>query len=216
VSDLDDDASYSELIDAHRVRRRQKLLLTAAEVLNERGIRNTTMDHVAQAAGVSKVILYRYFGSKDKLVHAVLAEVVEAILAADQLPADWWTERLAHTLPVARGHAAAMRLLVRHASHDPEFGVHFERLTSALSARVDERQLAIMAPLGDGQGPVDDSVLVEAVTAFLLDAYVRWIDCADPAKDAQFLQWTSKSVRAMIYYWRGLEPPHTPYDRPSR
>lgn len=215
MSDQEETASYSEMLDAHRVRRREQLLLAAAEVLDARGIRNTTMDHVAHRAGVSKVILYRYFGSKDKLVHAVLDEVVEAILLADQQDADWWTERLAHTLPVVREHAAAMRLLIRHAAHDPEFGVHLERLTAALIARVDERQLAIMDP-ARGQAPGDNAVLAGSVTNFLLDAYVRWVDRGDPAQDGDFLAWVSKTVRAMVYFWRGLEPPATPFDRPSR
>jgi AcrR family transcriptional regulator len=52
--------SYSEMLDAHRARRRETLLLAAATVLNEQGLRQTTMDQVAQGAGVSKVVLYRY------------------------------------------------------------------------------------------------------------------------------------------------------------
>jgi hypothetical protein len=39
-----------------------------------------------------------------------------------------------------------MCLLVRHASHDPEFGIHFDRLTQALVGRVEERQAAILGP----------------------------------------------------------------------
>lgn len=198
--------SYSELLDEHRVQRREQLLLAAADVLNERGIRNTTMDHVAQRAGVSKVVLYRYFGSKDKLVHAVLDEVVDAILAADQEAAQWWTQRLVRTLAVARAHGAAMRLLIRHASHDPEFGVHFERLAAALVARVDERAVEILGPAIDVVVPGNATILAESTTSFLLDAYVRWIDQGDPANDALFLDWVTRSVRAMVYYWRGQEP----------
>ena len=198
--------TYSELLDEHRVQRREQLLLAAAEVLNERGIRNTTMDQVAQQAGVSKVVLYRYFGSKDKLVHAVLDEVVDAILEADQAEAKWWTERLVRTLNVARAHGAAMRLLIRHASHDPEFGVHFERLARALVARVDERAVESLGPEVDVVVPGAASVLAESTTSFLLDAYVRWIDQGTPENDALFLQWVTRSVRAMVYYWRGQEP----------
>lgn len=196
--------SYSELLSAHRERRREQLLLAAAEEFNERGIRHATMDHVAQRAGVSKVILYRYFQSKDNLVHEVLSDLVDAILEADAIVEDWWTKRLRHTLGVARSHAAAMRLLVRHASHDAEFGVHFDKLTQALVVRVEERQNAILGPAS--KTPGDTRILTESITAFMLDAYVRWIDTGNEAEDERFLSWLTDSVRAMVYYWRGLKP----------
>lgn len=197
--------SYSEMLDAHRARRRETLLLAAAAVLNERGLRQTTMDQVAQGAGVSKVVLYRYFESKDRLVHEVLSDVVDALLRADDVDVDWWTKRLHRTLAVARSHAAAMCLLVRHASHDPEFGIHFDRLTQALVGRVEERQAAILGP-ESSDTPGDVRILAESVTAFLLDAYVRWMENGDPARDEQFLAWITSSVRATVYYWRGLAP----------
>ena len=196
--------SYSDLLSAHRERRREQLLIAAAAELNERGIRQATMDQVAQRAGVSKVILYRYFKSKDKLVHAVLEEIVDAILEADMADVDWWTGRLRRTLQVAREHGAAMQLLVRHASHDSEFGIHFDRLSKAVAERVEQRQAEI---LGQGnEGPGDIHILAETIAAFLLDAYVRWIDATPPDRDEDFLPWITKSVRAMIYYWRGLQP----------
>lgn len=197
--------SYSEMLDAHRIRRRETLLLAAARVLNERGLRQTTMEQVARGAGVSKVVLYRYFESKDRLVHEVLADVVDALLLADDVEADWWTKRLNRTLAVARSHADAMCLLVRHASHDPEFGVHFDRLTQALVERLRERQAAILGP-DSGETPGDIRILTETVTAFMLDSYVRWMENGDPARDAQFLEWITASVRATVYYWRGLKP----------
>lgn len=197
--------TYSEMLDAHRARRRETLLLAAAKVLNERGLRQTTMDQVARGAGVSKVVLYRYFESKDRLVHEVLADVVDALLVADDVEADWWTERMHRTLAVARSHADAMCLLVRHASHDPEFGVHFDQLTQALVERIQERQAAILGP-DESSAPGDIRILAETVTAFLLDAYVRWMESGDPARDDQFLKWLTASIRATVYYWRGLQP----------
>ena len=197
--------SYSDLIDAHRVLRRTQLLRAAAEELNERGIRQATMEQVATRAGVSKVILYRYFKSRDLLVHAVLDEVVEAILDADRQDATWWTDRVRRTLPVARDHAAAMKLLVRHASHDPTFGHHFQRITAALVAAVIERETAILGAANHAApGPI--ALMAQVITAFLLDAYVRWIDEGEPGQDDQFIDWLTKSVRASVYYWRGLTP----------
>lgn len=198
-------ATYSQLMEEHRSQRREALLRVAADALLENGLHQTTMDQIAAGAGVSKVVLYRYFGSRDKLVHAVLDDIVEEILRADQEPAEWWTERVRRTLALSRNNVSAIKLLVRHAAHDPEYGRHFERLTAALVERVEERQQEI---LGDaGQLPTDKPLLAEAITAFLLDAYVRWMDEGDPDAEEAFLGWLTRSIRAMAFYWRGLEPP---------
>lgn len=197
--------SYSEMMDAHRERRRGHLLLVAADVIEARGLRQATMDQIAEGAGVAKVVLYRYFKSKDALVHAVLGDVVDGILDADAAePAIWWTDRMRLTLKVARTHGSAMRLLVRHAAHDPVFGSHFERLTAALIARIEERQVEILGPGDAVAGKI--GVLDASIAAFMLDAYVRWIDSGTPAEDERFLEWLGRSVRAMVYYWRGLTP----------
>lgn len=196
--------TYADRMGEHRKARRVQLLRVAADVISERGIHSTTMDDVAERAGVSKVVLYRYFGAKNKLVHAVLDEIVEMVLAADQEPADWWTERLTRTLKITREIPAAMKLLVRHAAHDPEYGIHFEKLERALVSRVEERQNEI---LGDTAPLIDGPLASEAITAFLLDVYVRWSDTAADEDDEVFLSWVTRTVRAMSYYWRGLNPP---------
>lgn len=196
--------SYSDLMDAHRERRRERLLLAAADVMDVRGLRQSTMDQIAEGAGVAKVVLYRYFKSKDALVHAVLEEAANALLTADSAEAGWWTQRMRMSLRVARDHASAIRLLVRHASHDPVFGIHFERLTAALIARIEERQVEILGPGAPVAGEV--GVLDASIAAFMLDAYVRWIENGNPQEDERFLEWLGQSVRAMVYYWRGLKP----------
>lgn len=196
--------SYSDMMGAYRERRRVQLLLAAADVVDARGLRQATMEQIAEGAGVSKVVLYRYFKSKDALVHAVLDETVDAILGADSTEAGWWTLRMRLTLQVARARASAMRLLVRHASHDPVFGVHYERLMAALVSRIEARQIEILGPGAATQG--ERGVLDASIAAFMLDAYVRRIETGEPDEDERFLIWLGQSVRAMVYYWRGLQP----------
>jgi len=197
--------TYSQKIEAHRQERSEIFLRVAAQVLAEQGIRQTTMDHVAARAGVSKVVLYRYFGAKDKLVHAVLEKIVNQLLDADSREVDWWTERVRGTLDVARNNRDAIILLMRHSSHDPEYGVHFTRLQTALVARVEERMSEILGEERDT--PVDGPFLSETVTMFFLDAYIRWLEKGDPDKDDAFHDWITRSVRALAYYWGGDLPP---------
>lgn len=199
--------TYSELMDSHRANRREALLRTAAEVICERGIHLVTMEQIAERVGLSKIVLYRYFGARDKLVHAVLERIVTLVLEADAAPADWWTERVGRSLKVAEANAASFKLLIRHAAHDPEFGHHFERLNEAIVQRVRERSDAILGDQGRNNRPASDRLYAESVSAFLFDAFARWIEEGRPEKEAAYLSWVTKSIRGMGYYWRGLWPP---------
>ena len=53
--------------------RRESILVAAAERFAARGYDATTLDEIAAAAGVTKPILYRHFGSKQDLYLALLA-----------------------------------------------------------------------------------------------------------------------------------------------
>ncbi|MFC8797482.1 TetR/AcrR family transcriptional regulator [Promicromonospora sp. NPDC057138] len=66
----------------------EKILVTAAELFYERGIRGVGVDLIADQAGVTKKTLYDRFGSKDALVAAYLTRRHERWAA-------WFTERLA-------------------------------------------------------------------------------------------------------------------------
>jgi AcrR family transcriptional regulator len=66
----------------------EKILVTAAELFYERGIRGVGVDLIADQAGVTKKTLYDRFGSKDALVAAYLTRRHERWVA-------WFTERLA-------------------------------------------------------------------------------------------------------------------------
>jgi AcrR family transcriptional regulator len=56
-----------------RDQRNQQLVAVAETVFAERGIAATTMEEIAERAGVTKPILYTHFGSKDGLLAAVIA-----------------------------------------------------------------------------------------------------------------------------------------------
>ena len=62
--------------------RREQLLHTAVAVFAEHGYHATSMNDVAEAAGVTKPVLYQHFESKKELYQALLDEVGARILAA--------------------------------------------------------------------------------------------------------------------------------------
>ncbi|GAA2598102.1 helix-turn-helix domain-containing protein [Actinomadura fulvescens] len=56
-----------------RAERERQMLDVAEQVFAEHGYRATSMDEIADRCGVSKPMLYEYFGSKDGLFHAAMA-----------------------------------------------------------------------------------------------------------------------------------------------
>lgn len=67
-------------------KRQAELLETAIEVFAQRGYQATTMDEIAERAGVSKGMLYIYFKNKEALFGAVFrwyGQVVEEMMLAE-------------------------------------------------------------------------------------------------------------------------------------
>jgi AcrR family transcriptional regulator len=63
-------------------RRRRQLLDVAQEVFAVRGFHATSMDDVAEAAGVTKPVLYQHFDSKRRLYLELLEDVGQQLLDA--------------------------------------------------------------------------------------------------------------------------------------
>ncbi len=70
--------------------RAQQILQAASGCFARRGFHQTTMQDIAEAAGLTAGALYRYFGSKDELIVALVAEdqrqVLERISAVLEEP----------------------------------------------------------------------------------------------------------------------------------
>lgn len=63
-------------------RRRRQLLEVAVDVFAERGFHGTSMDEVAEAAGVTKPVLYQHFTSKRELYLELLDDVGSHLVGA--------------------------------------------------------------------------------------------------------------------------------------
>ena len=101
--------------------RRQQLFAVALGLFAQRGYRATTMDDIAEAAGVTKPLLYQHFSSKRalylELVDSIARDLLEAIERAVR-DADGPRQQ------VELGFAAYFRLVV---SHEAEFRLLFGR-----------------------------------------------------------------------------------------
>ena len=125
--------------------RRQQLVTVALELFARRGYRATTMDDIADAAGVTKPLLYQHFSSKralylelvDSIARELLTAVREAVMEAD-----------GPRQQVELGFAAYFRLVVsketefrllygRDHADDPELGRALRAVEDAIAEAID-------------------------------------------------------------------------------
>jgi AcrR family transcriptional regulator len=96
---------------------RQKLYATAIRLIAERGYEQTTLRDVAQAAGVSVGLLYRYFPNKRAVMLALYDQLsLEHLTRAQAMPRGAWRDRflfaLETSLSVLRPHRRTLSALI--------------------------------------------------------------------------------------------------------
>jgi AcrR family transcriptional regulator len=110
--------------------RKLAILHAASELLVERGVAATSMDAVAERAGVSKATIYRWWSSKELLALDALYETWTATAPATRPSGTLRGELLGLVRPwvrvVAEGSSARILIaLMAAARDDPEFGVAY-------------------------------------------------------------------------------------------
>jgi AcrR family transcriptional regulator len=76
------DPAAAAAYNARAAHRSRQLLDAAARLMERQGSAGVSMQAVAAEAGVSVGLIYRYFGSKDDLLLAVIVEVLDAFATA--------------------------------------------------------------------------------------------------------------------------------------
>jgi len=161
-----------------RARRRLHVLRVATEMFARQGYRKTSMDEVAQRAGVAKGTLYTYFATKNELLVAAIAlekreHLAEAMALLDpERPA---AERLRGWLMVVLLMPARMPLTAALMRGDQEMAAVLAELPPELGARVDEDRTALLGGLIDQaarphawtQGELRDRAAVLAGLSYL-------------------------------------------------
>jgi AcrR family transcriptional regulator len=144
--------------------RREQLLGVAVEVFAERGFHATSMDEVAEAAGVTKPVLYQHFPSKRALYRELLDDVdaqLVARLVTATASATTGRERVQEGFAeyfrfVATNQAAFRLLFGASVRNDAEFAV--------VADRTIERIADLVADLIDIEAAAEHrSVLAHAI-----------------------------------------------------
>ena len=73
-----------ELPTARGRRSRERILVHAARLVGEKGVKSTSLDDICDAASVSKSQLYHYFANKEELVLAIIGRQTSAVLTGQQ------------------------------------------------------------------------------------------------------------------------------------
>jgi len=174
--------------------RREAILHAAAEVFGHAGFAATSVDDIAAGAGITKLIVYRHFATKENLYRAVLERVfhrqAELFLAniAQGLQAAGTTRAL---LDVAREWPDGFRLVWRHAAREPQFAQDALHLRDTAVSAAREVVTPIVAP---------EFAEWAAQTLFdhLVDAVLNWLDYGDARNDDEFVRLETAALQATV------------------
>ena len=183
-----------------RAERRRQLLRAAAGVFVAGGFDGASMEDVARAAGVTRLIVYRIFETKEALYRAVLDAVVDDVItrfdAREAMP-----EAARHPIPatlhaVAREHPDGFRLLWRHAAHEPAFS----EMAAAFREGTHGFAESLLAhAVADGELR---RWAAESVAAHVYESICLWLDHGDVSRDDAFLALLTDGVRGMVDRWQ--------------
>jgi AcrR family transcriptional regulator len=157
--------------------RRRQLFDVALALFAERGYAAATMDDIAEAAGVTKPLVYQHFESKralylelmDVFSLQLISSIVTATADADG-PRQQVEQGFAAYFGAMVDNEQAFRLLYgRGAPDDPELGEALHRVEEAIAQAID--------PLIDaGLQPEHRLLLAHAVVGMAEGASRHWID----------------------------------------
>jgi AcrR family transcriptional regulator len=159
-----------------RAARREQILSAATHAFAAAGFANTSLDDIADAAGVGRVILYRHFESKADLYRSVLDRAATRL--GDSVGTDDFGE---DAVPALVAAAAAdpdgFRLLFRYAAREPEFRDVTDTLATA-SVEVTRRNLVKAAV-----EPASLDWLSRLLPVITIEAVLTWLDADQPLPD---------------------------------
>jgi len=191
-----------------REQRQASILRAAARAFGRSGFAGTSMEDVAAEAGISRLIVYRHFGSKEDLYRAVLEQVRSRIrermnpALEEPTPGEYPFRPL---IEVAREYPDAFRLLFMHAAREPQFAEY------AQASRTGGVRLAEDI-IGDIVGDsIADSTLrtwaTHTMVGYIFECLLSWLEVGDPARDDEFVQRATMGAVAVFSVLSGIANP---------
>jgi AcrR family transcriptional regulator len=152
-----------------REAQRGRIFTAATRVFAEKGLA-ATMAEIAEAAGVSQGLAYRYFASKDELIRAIVAEAMQAAPATPSVQTLVTPGQILETFLTmaieARRRNREFFQLIHHVASDPETPKDLLRQMLG-RGRAFVRTLRQMIVAAQGTGEVADDDPDELVSAVI-------------------------------------------------
>lgn len=181
-----------------RSARQAQYVRVAAQVFYELGLQRASMQDVADAAGVAKILIYRQFPSKDALLTAIFEGVLAEIRAVYDSPWPGYGGAVMEVLRRARANRAAYLLLLRDSRSDPEA----RRWYAIYEDRQIEPFLSFLTPAKDAPAGAEARARLAAHTliGIVTETLINWIEDRDGLDDEARVRWFGHIVRE----WRKI------------
>lgn len=156
------------------------------------------MEDIAAASGITKLIVYRHFESKAELYRRVLERVHERMRdvfltrLGDGVPGRTAVEAM---LTAAREDPDGFRLLWRHSAREAEFAAYADEVRERA---VDAARHLLGPHLRER---AFEEWAAHTAVAFLVEATLAWLDHGEAARDDDFVDLTSRSLRDAVAAW---------------
>ncbi len=172
---------------------RDRILAATLVSLARYGVAKTTLEDVAKEAGCARATVYRYFGGKQQLLHAVIIHESERLLAAIDAAAA--TDATLDEAVIAMATAAAHEILEHDAlqfvlAHEPELVLPW--ITFDGADRFLERAGAALAPTFARYVPAADANRAAAWCTRIFLAYLG-------ADNSPVTMTDEREVRALVH-----------------
>ena len=196
-----------------RDERHASILRGAAAAFARSGFASTSMDDVAAEIGVTRLIVYRHFESKEELYRAVLQQVfdrhAEEFVAGLQQRSPRAIGAASH-LTVAREWPDGYVLLWRHAAREPQFADYARELREH-AVEASRALLSVsLSPDGTDLAWAPDKVIerwtAEIIVGFIVESVLCWLEDGDPERDDELLDLVTDAIGAMRLAWSTRQP----------
>jgi AcrR family transcriptional regulator len=182
-----------------RRKRQQSILNGAAQAFARKGFAGTSMAEVAAATGITKLIVYKHFESKEELYGSVLDrtfqlltdQLAEAVRRSERTPG------VRAVLEVGRAYPDGLRLLLVHAPREPAFADY----AAGIRARI-VKMVHGHLPLRD---PLFRRWAADVTVSYVFAAVLAWLDLGESDRDEQFIARCRAGLLGMAQAWRRSE-----------
>jgi AcrR family transcriptional regulator len=158
------------------------VIAAAASVFRTKGYRNTTIDDIAEAAGIAKPTVYQYAKSKQWLLTQVVDGVIKDLERRARVQHDFTLTPIERLHSTVRAHvAAAVELRTFYAivlSEETELSAAARRRFRTWAHRLTEEFRALLAEC-EPPGALDLTVAAHLIITMINSLY-RWYDPKGP------------------------------------